>query len=265
MKRTIFALTIAMLMMAAPLVSAQHGNKSPKPVKTTVKTTVKAPKPVAHASSPKSGMSHGGTKKMTGASVKPVKPAKAPKVTKTTTTTTKGTKAAKPTKTAKADKPSKTGKTTTTTTTTTTTSTTPTTTTSDTPTTPLSPAQQKLLKNTKLAAKLQSRLPAGTDVNAAASGFRNLGQFVAAVNVSNNLGIPFAELKMRMVDQGMSLGQAIQDSRSGMTTTDTTTQVRRAETDADVMIRTTETTTTTTTTTTAAKKAKPRKTTGGRK
>src|SRR6185436_11183855 len=77
----------------------------------------------------------------------------------------------------------------------------------------LSPAQQKLQRNTNLAGKLQSRLPAGTDLMAASAGFRNLGQFVAAVNVSNNLGIPFSELKTRMVDRGMSLGQAIQDAR----------------------------------------------------
>jgi hypothetical protein len=120
--------------------------------------------------------------------------------------------------------------------------------------------QQKLQRNTKLASKLQSRLPAGTNLTVASSGFRNLGQFVAAVNVSNNLGIPFAQLKTRMVDQGMSLGQAIQDARPK--TTDTTVVVRRAETDADALIRTTEqTTTTTATTTTTTAKSKNKKAT----
>ena len=89
------------------------------------------------------------------------------------------------------------------------------------PTPTLTPVQQKLQRNKNLAAKLQSRLPAGTDLNAASAGFRNLGQFVAAVNVSNNLGIPFSALKMRMVDQGMSLGQAIQDARPATTATAT--------------------------------------------
>jgi hypothetical protein len=97
--------------------------------------------------------------------------------------------------------------------------------------------QQKLERNTRLASKLESRLPAGTDLMTAAEGFRNLGQFVAAVNVSNNLGIPFAELKTRMVDQQMSLGQAIQDARPS--TADTTVVAQRAQTDADTMIRTT--------------------------
>ena len=118
------------------------------------------------------------------------------------------------------------------------------TTTVTTTTTTLSPVQLKLQKNTNLASKLQSRLPLGTNLTAAAAGFRNLGQFVAAVNVSNNLGIPFLELKTRMVDQGMSLGQAIQDARPK--TTDTTVVVRRAETDADVLIRTTDSTSKTT-------------------
>ena len=49
----------------------------------------------------------------------------------------------------------------------------------------------------------------------ASAGFKNLGQFVAAVNVSNNLGIPFSQLKTKMVDDGMSLGQSIQDAPAG--------------------------------------------------
>jgi hypothetical protein len=70
---------------------------------------------------------------------------------------------------------------------------------------------QKLASNTKLASKLQSLLPAGTDLNAAAAGFKNLGQFVAAVHVSHNLGIPFDQLKSKMLGPpSMSLGKAIQ-------------------------------------------------------
>ena len=68
----------------------------------------------------------------------------------------------------------------------------------------------RLSSNTKLSGKLQSLLPPGTDLQAAASGFKNLGQFVAAVHVSHNLGIPFDQLKAKM--QGPpteSLGKAI--------------------------------------------------------
>jgi hypothetical protein len=64
--------------------------------------------------------------------------------------------------------------------------------------------------NTKLASKLQSLLPAGTDLQQAAQGFKNLGQFVAAVHVSHNLGIPFDELKAKMIGPpSESLGKAI--------------------------------------------------------
>jgi len=80
---------------------------------------------------------------------------------------------------------------------------------------PLSKAQEKLLSNANLRAKLQSRLPAGMDVIAAASGFRNLGQFVATVNVSNNLGLDFLRMKRLMTgSQQLSLGQAIQQAKA---------------------------------------------------
>jgi sensor domain CHASE-containing protein len=69
---------------------------------------------------------------------------------------------------------------------------------------------------------------------AASAGFRNLGQFVAAVNVSNNLGISFTELKTRMVTDGMSLGQAIQSVRP--LTASPTIEAQRAEYDARGMI-----------------------------
>lgn len=101
------------------------------------------------------------------------------------------------------------------------------------PTGTLTPVQAKLDRNSNLAAKLRSRLPAGTDLMVAADGFRNLGQFVATVNVSNNLNIPFADLKARMVNDGMSLGQAIQAERSGL---DGMVVARRAESDATLLI-----------------------------
>lgn len=69
-----------------------------------------------------------------------------------------------------------------------------------------------LTQNTKLSAKLQSLLPAGTNLQQAASGFKNLGQFVAAVHVSHNLGISFSALKTEMTGPDHdSLGQAIHD------------------------------------------------------
>ena len=63
------------------------------------------------------------------------------------------------------------------------------------------PLGQKLTKNTALQSKLMTKLTtlgyAGT-VFEAAYGFKNLGQFVAATNVSQNLGIPFNQLKLQM-------------------------------------------------------------------
>jgi len=93
--------------------------------------------------------------------------------------------------------------------------------------------QLKVQSHTQLASKLQSRLPAGTNVVNAASGFRNLGQFVAAVNVSHNLGIPFTRLKTDMVTNHMSLGQSIQALRP---TANASRETERAETQARQMI-----------------------------
>ena len=81
------------------------------------------------------------------------------------------------------------------------------------PTSPTVATNSALPKNPRLVERLRTLLPAGTDMTTAASGFKNQGQFVAAVHVSNNLGLSFADLKTRMVDQGMSLGQSIQQLR----------------------------------------------------
>jgi hypothetical protein len=60
---------------------------------------------------------------------------------------------------------------------------------------------EKLSKNSNLRSKLETRLDRlGYDGNVyqAAYGFRNLGQFVAATNVAENLGLPFEQLKLQM-------------------------------------------------------------------
>jgi hypothetical protein len=71
----------------------------------------------------------------------------------------------------------------------------------------------------------------------AADGFRNLGQFVAAVNVSNNLGIDFVKLKSKMVDDGNSLGQSIQALKPASTGT---IEAQHAEFEARGLIAETE-------------------------
>lgn len=76
----------------------------------------------------------------------------------------------------------------------------------------------------RLAGTLSKLLPAGTDLRAEASGFRTLGDFVAAAHVSNNLAIPFAHLKAKII-KGDSLGEAIQALRPD---TDAQIEARKA-------------------------------------
>lgn len=101
----------------------------------------------------------------------------------------------------------------------------------------LSPVQQALYRNIVLADTVRVRLPQGADMLAAAAGFRRLELFVATVHASNNLVIPFSELKRRIVHDGMTLGQAIQDIRPKSRYW---SEARRAEDEAAAVIRTSE-------------------------
>lgn len=97
--------------------------------------------------------------------------------------------------------------------------------------------QKELQRNLVLADSLRGRLPSGTDVYMAAAGFRRLELFVATVHASNNIEIPFSELKRRIVNDGMTLGQAIQDIRPKSRYWQ---EARRAEDEAAAAIRTSE-------------------------
>jgi hypothetical protein len=106
------------------------------------------------------------------------------------------------------------------------------------------------VKNPKLEARLLTLLPAGTNMYDASRGFKNWGQFVAAVHVSHNLNLPFADLKARMTGltpgipsgstvqtAAMSLGQAIQSFKGtvgtrvtgGLSPAKIQTEVKKAE------------------------------------
>jgi hypothetical protein len=74
-----------------------------------------------------------------------------------------------------------------------------------------SPVQEALQRDPLLAAMVTGRMPLGTNLMMVSAGFRDVTQFVATVNASKNLGIPFHHLKRRIVNDGMSLGLAIQD------------------------------------------------------
>ena len=281
MKRWNIAITAAALMLLASVTlhaQGKGGGSANKPPKQNTSQSVKPQTP--KSSSP--------TQAKTPKTSQTSKTAPAPKTqtanahpTKTQSTKTQSTKTqsakTQSAKTAQNTKPSTKGSkastatnasnTTSNTTTTGTTSNTGTSNTEPTSNTPsttnnvvLTPVQQKLTKNTNLAGKLQSRLPAGTDLMKAADGFRNLGQFVAAVNVSNNLDIPFTRLKTQMVEENLSLGQAIQKLKP---TASGTVEAQRAEYDARGLIADSEQTNTTATTTTPTSSKKPNKNSSG--
>ena len=75
------------------------------------------------------------------------------------------------------------------------------------------PVQERLRRDPIRAAMFSGRMPAGTNLMVVAAGFQDVGQFAAAVSASKNLGIPFHQLKRRMVQDGMPLRLAIQDIR----------------------------------------------------
>lgn len=109
-----------------------------------------------------------------------------------------------------------------------------------------SPIAAKIESHPHLASKVSAMLPKGMTLQRAASGFRNQGQFIAALHVSRNLGIPFADLKRQMVARHLSLGQAIQKLRPD---TDAATTARTGEHEADDDLARTGTRTTTSGTT----------------
>ena len=77
-------------------------------------------------------------------------------------------------------------------------------------------------------AHVLAKLPPGTNIQDASLGFKNRGQFIAAVNASNNHNISFDELKAKMTGipvgstvpttAPMSLGQALQSFKVTTTT-----------------------------------------------
>ena len=87
----------------------------------------------------------------------------------------------------------------------------------------------RLRENPDLASKLQGMLPAGMNVETAANGFKNFGQFVAAVHVSKNLNIPFDQLKGAMVTNHMSLGDAIKGLKPEITEDAAKLEAKKAE------------------------------------
>jgi hypothetical protein len=68
-----------------------------------------------------------------------------------------------------------------------------------------------IAKDPRLEARVKAMLPAGMTLEQASEGFRNQGQFIAALQASKNLDINFADLKAEMTgDPPLTLGQAIE-------------------------------------------------------
>ena len=96
---------------------------------------------------------------------------------------------------------------------------------------PLNPIAAKIASKPQLNAKISAMLPKDMTLNQASTGFKNQGQFIAALHVSQNLGCDcFKQLQTDMTTKRMSLGQAIQDVQK---TANATVEARKAETEAN--------------------------------
>jgi hypothetical protein len=90
--------------------------------------------------------------------------------------------------------------------------------------------EQKIERNPQLKAKLTSLLPPNTDLKTAAMGFKNEGQFIAALHVAKNLGISFTDLKAKMTGpMPESLGKAIHDLKPALSESQAKEEAEKAE------------------------------------
>jgi len=94
---------------------------------------------------------------------------------------------------------------------------------------------QRIDRNPQLASRLQALLPAGMTLDQAAAGFKNQGQFIAALHVAHNLDIPFTDLKTDMTGPNHdSLGKAIHALKP---TVDATAEAKKANSEADTDLK----------------------------
>jgi hypothetical protein len=104
---------------------------------------------------------------------------------------------------------------------------------------------ERFQSDAKFRARMESLLPPGMDLKTAESGFKNHGQFIAALHVSKNLGISFDQLKAKMTGVTVdakgqttsstpaSLGKAIHELRPNMPETQANKEAQRAEKQAE--------------------------------
>lgn len=125
---------------------------------------------------------------------------------------------------------------------------------------------QRFESDAKFRTRMEDLLPGDMMLETAMDGFKNRGQFIAALHVSQNLGIDFALLKEKMTgipatpppsdtstttptttsttpttSEPMSLGKAIQELKPTLTTTQVTVEVKKAEQQATTTEKTAST------------------------
>src|SRR5579883_90507 len=95
--------------------------------------------------------------------------------------------------------------------------------------------------NAALESKVQAMLPSGMSISSAAAGFKNEGQFLAALHVSQNLDIPFSALKAKMTgSEDMSLGAAIHALKPSLSKEEAKEDAKKAEREARANIEASE-------------------------
>ncbi len=85
-------------------------------------------------------------------------------------------------------------------------------------------------RNPRLASKLQKMLPPGVSLKQSASGFKNERRFISTVHVSNNLRIPFTQLKAKITGKrAVSMEAAIHELRPGLSKARAKAEVEKGE------------------------------------
>jgi hypothetical protein len=93
----------------------------------------------------------------------------------------------------------------------------------------------KISAHPQLLANINGLLPTGMTLEQASAGFKNEGQFIAALHVSRNLDIPFAQLQSEMAGKDHdSLGKAIHDLKPSV---DAKASAKEAEQEADADLK----------------------------
>jgi len=100
---------------------------------------------------------------------------------------------------------------------------------------------ERLQDHPALTSRIDKLLPMGMDLKTAEMGFKNGGQFIAALHVSKNLNIPFDQLKAKVTgitvqangtttqSAPMSLGKAIHELKPTLTQDQVNDAVKKAD------------------------------------